>query len=121
MSLWSKKESVGSDNLVSDSFVSDNFESSGSVRTETFAETFWLDCFGWSFFGRSSSSDEDESEEESDEDEDELEELELDVSGIFGKSDKSKNIFRVNFYLQQPFCGSLNFTPLKINVGKSYT
>ena len=40
--------------------------------------------------GRSSSSDEDESEEESDEDEDELEELELDVSGIFGKSDRSK-------------------------------
>ena len=93
MSLWSKKESVGSDNLVSESFVSDNFESSGSERTGTFVEPFWTDdfgCFGWSFFGRSSSSDEDESEEESDEDEDELEELELDVSGIFGKSDKSK-------------------------------
>jgi len=82
--------------LVSESFVSDNFESSGSLRTDTFAETFWsgcLGCFVWSFFGRSSSSDEDESEEESDEDEDELEELELDVSGIFGKSDKSKNIY----------------------------
>ena len=42
------------------------------------------------FFKSDSSSDEDESEDESDEDEDELEELELEVSGIFGRSDKSK-------------------------------
>ena len=64
-----------------------------SLRTDgVFADTdttFWS-FFGSAFLGRSSSSDEDESEEESDEDEDELEELELDVSGIFGKSDRSK-------------------------------
>ena len=99
--------------MVSESFESDNFESSGSVRsgrTDTFAETFWSDglgCFGLSFFGRSSSSDVDESEEESDEDEDELEELELDVSGIFGKSDKSKYIFIAIFLFSHDFVAAL--------------